>query len=156
MSTVVKVYFIYSYISELPTVTELDKTGNIYIRGSAPPQKNVKNLNFSGGGCILRIFPNSNMVLILMIYGWDIGNIWYIYDWYLIEVVPMYQLDNVSTCKWLLSLQNILVFGHRKYIWENKSYNSLNYLILKNFALGSLNLIRYITYIKRNWQNLLL
>ena len=78
MSTVVKVYFIFSYISELPTVTELDKTGNIYIRGSAPPKK-CQKFEFFGGRLHIKNFPKFK-------YGLDFDDIWVRYWQYLVHI----------------------------------------------------------------------
>ena len=66
--------------------------------GSAPK---IRNSNYRlfwdevGGGPDFHAIPNKKWLkytysIELMIYWWDIGNIWYIYGWYMIDIVPMY------------------------------------------------------------------
>ena len=49
-----------------------------------------------GGDLVFQIFPKFKWLKygldfdnVMVIFKWDLGKIWYVYDWYTIEIVPM-------------------------------------------------------------------
>ena len=80
------------------------KAGGISTKIKKSTIQNVDGFEIRGGGPDIHVFPKfewQKYGLDLMIYGWDIGEIYrqhlvHIYGWHMIYIIPMYQCHIIS------------------------------------------------------------